>query len=72
MVRQIYCRTEGKLPVIGSGGVMSPVDAYEKLEAGAVLVQVYTGLVYAGPGLVKEILRGIKKADEAVKKPHPE
>ena len=56
MIRGIYKFTDGKLPIIGSGGVMSASDAREKLDAGAILVQVYTGLVYSGPGLVKEIL----------------
>ena len=49
-------RTGGRLPVVASGGVMSPADAQEKLDAGAVLVQLYTGLIYEGPGLVREIL----------------
>ncbi len=44
------CLTGGKLPVIGVGGVMSPADARLRLEAGASLVQVYTGLVYARAG----------------------
>ena len=56
MVRQIYERTGGRLPIVAVGGVMSAEDARAKLEAGASLVQVYTGLVYAGPGLVREIL----------------
>ena len=43
------------IPVIGSGGVMDVADARAKLEAGAALVQVYTGLVYRGPRLVREI-----------------
>lgn len=59
MVARIYHRTGGKLPIIGVGGVMSADDAREKLDAGASLVQLYTGLVYRGPGLVKEILEGI-------------
>lgn len=49
----------GALPVIGVGGIMSPSDALDKLSAGAALVQLYTGLIYAGPGLVRRILRGI-------------
>jgi dihydroorotate dehydrogenase len=57
MVRTISQRTGGKLPIIGVGGIMGPDDAQAKLEAGAILVQVYTGLVYAGPELVKEIIR---------------
>jgi dihydroorotate dehydrogenase len=62
MIRQIYLRTGGKLPIIGVGGVMNAADAQAKLDAGAILVQVYTGLVYAGPGLVREIKRGLTAA----------
>jgi dihydroorotate dehydrogenase len=57
LVSCIYRKTNGKLPIIGAGGVMNPRDALAKLEAGATLVQVYTGLVYAGPRLVKQINR---------------
>ncbi len=59
MVREICRLTGGKIPVIGVGGVMNVDDAKEKLEAGAVLVQIYTGLVYKGPGFVKEILQSL-------------
>ncbi|MDD2696186.1 MAG: quinone-dependent dihydroorotate dehydrogenase [Anaerolineales bacterium] len=59
MVREISRRTEGRLPIIGAGGVMNAADARQKLEAGASLVQVYTGLVYAGPGLAKRIVAGL-------------
>jgi dihydroorotate dehydrogenase len=59
MIARIVARTGGRLPVIGVGGVMSAADARQKLDAGAVLVQVYTGLVYKGPGLVKEILSSL-------------
>lgn len=59
MIRQICRYTNGKLPVVGVGGVMNAGDARQKLDAGASLVQVYTGLVYAGPGLVKQILLGM-------------
>lgn len=59
IVRKIHARTQGKLPIIGAGGIMSPEDAKAKLDAGAVLVQVYTGLIYAGPGLVKAIVKGL-------------
>lgn len=59
MIAAIHARTGGKLPVIGVGGIQSAADAREKLDAGAVLVQVYTGLVYRGPGLVKEIVNGL-------------
>lgn len=56
MISKISSLTRGKLPVIGVGGILEPGDARAKLEAGADLVQVYTGLVYRGPGLVKRIL----------------
>ncbi len=59
MVRKIYAITNGTLPMIGVGGILSPQDAYEHLEAGASLIQVYSGLVYAGPGLVKEIVSSV-------------
>jgi dihydroorotate dehydrogenase len=59
MVSYIHRKTGGQLPIIGVGGVMNPLDALAKLEAGATLVQVYTGLVYAGPGLVKRINRSL-------------
>ena len=50
---------DGALPVIGVGGIMSPADAREKLDAGASLVELYTGLIYDGPGLVKRILSSL-------------
>ncbi len=63
MVSYICRKTGGKLPIIGVGGVMDPLDALAKLEAGAALVQVYTGLVYAGPSLVKRINRALLARD---------
>jgi dihydroorotate dehydrogenase len=56
IVRDVMHRTNGRLTVIASGGIMRPEDAQEKLDAGATLVQLYTGLIYEGPGLVKAIL----------------
>ncbi|HLD94028.1 MAG TPA: quinone-dependent dihydroorotate dehydrogenase [Anaerolineales bacterium] len=55
-VDHIYARTQGKLPIIAAGGIMSPQDADAAINAGASLVQVFTGLIYRGPGLIKEIL----------------
>ncbi len=46
-------------PIIGVGGIMTPEDAIEKLEAGADLIQLYTGFIYEGPGIVKRILKSI-------------
>lgn len=51
--------TEGRIPLIGCGGIASGADAYAKIRAGASLVQVYTALVYAGPGLVGRIKRDL-------------
>ncbi|MEJ2011233.1 MAG: quinone-dependent dihydroorotate dehydrogenase [Anaerolineales bacterium] len=56
MVRDIQRMTSGRLPIIATGGVFTAADVSEKLDAGAALVQLYTGLVYRGPGLVKSIL----------------
>jgi dihydroorotate dehydrogenase len=56
MVKKVFQRTGGKLPIVASGGVLSTADAQAKLDAGAVLVQIYTGLIYEGPGLVASIL----------------
>ena len=55
MVRIIHEKTAGKIPVIASGGIFTAADAKEKLEAGATLVQVWTGFIYEGPGIVKKI-----------------
>ncbi|HEY9076369.1 MAG TPA: quinone-dependent dihydroorotate dehydrogenase [Anaerolineaceae bacterium] len=61
MVKKVYERTGGNLPIVASGGVMDAAGAQEKLDAGAVLVQLYTGLIFAGPGLVRDILNaGLK------------
>jgi dihydroorotate dehydrogenase len=57
VIRYLHQKSGGRLPIIGVGGIASPEDAIEKLEAGASLVQVYSGLVYEGPGLVKRINR---------------
>jgi dihydroorotate dehydrogenase len=59
IVRKLATALGGRVPVIGVGGILSAADAQEKLAAGASLVQVYTGLVYRGPGLVREIVRGL-------------
>jgi dihydroorotate dehydrogenase len=59
IVRHIYKRTQGKLPIIGVGGVFSAADAWEKIIAGASLVQIYTGLVYEGPGIARAITAGL-------------
>ncbi|MGK7919459.1 MAG: quinone-dependent dihydroorotate dehydrogenase [Trichodesmium sp.] len=65
IIKFIWQETEGKLPIIGVGGIFTPEDAWDKITAGASLIQVYTGWVYQGPGMVKQILQGLgKKLDE--------
>jgi len=59
LVRYVYRRTEGRVPIIGVGGIASPESAYTKIRAGASLIQLYTGLVYEGPGLIKRIKQGL-------------
>lgn len=59
VLRQAVKHLNGKLPVVSAGGIMNPEDAKRRLEMGAALVQVYTGLVYRGPGLVREIVNTI-------------
>lgn len=59
LLADMYRLTQGRLPLIGVGGIASAADAYGKIRAGASLVQLYTGLVFAGPGLVSEIKSGL-------------
>jgi len=61
IIRHIYQQTNGKLPIIGVGGIFSADDAWEKITAGASLIQIYSGLVYEGPGLAKKIVIGLQK-----------
>jgi dihydroorotate dehydrogenase len=55
MLARVFQATKGKIPLIGIGGIDSGETALQKIEAGATLLQLYTGLVYAGPGLIGEI-----------------
>lgn len=59
MVRYLCSQTGGRIPVIASGGIFTGADAREKLEAGASLVQVWTGFIYEGPFIVRRICRGM-------------
>ena len=61
IVRHLYRQTKGLLPIIGVGGIFNVEDAWEKITAGASLVQLYTGLVYEGPGVVKQIVSGLRQ-----------
>lgn len=59
LLREVYRLTEGRLPLVGVGGIASGADAYAKIRAGASLVQLYTALIYQGPGLVGRIKRDL-------------
>jgi dihydroorotate dehydrogenase len=59
VLRQTVKRVDGKVPVVSVGGIMNPEDAKRRLDMGAALLQTYTGLVYRGPWLVKEILQSL-------------
>jgi len=61
VVRHLYRQTRGALPIIGVGGIFSAADAWEKITAGASLVQIYTGMIYQGPGINREIVRGLAR-----------
>jgi dihydroorotate dehydrogenase len=59
ILHQIVKRVNGQIPIVSVGGIMSPEDARRRLDAGATLIQLYTGLIYRGPGLVREIIRSL-------------
>jgi dihydroorotate dehydrogenase len=59
VIRHLYRQSRGTLPIIGVGGIFTAADAWEKIAAGASLVQVYTGLIYEGPGVARNIVRGL-------------
>lgn len=61
IIRFIYKKTSGKLPIIGVGGIFTPQDAWEKIGAGASLIQVYTGMIYEGPNIAKSIVDGLRE-----------
>jgi dihydroorotate dehydrogenase len=58
-IAHIHKITRGKIPIIGVGGIFNAQDAYDKIKAGAVAVQIYTGWIYEGPGAVKRINLGL-------------
>jgi dihydroorotate dehydrogenase len=57
VIRYIHDKSQGTIPIIGVGGIMTPEDAQEKLDAGASLVQLYTGFIYEGPSLIQRICK---------------
>jgi len=60
VIAEFYKHLKGQIPIIGVGGIASTADAQAKLDAGAELVQVYSGLIYEGPGLIRRILKGLR------------
>ena len=61
IIRKLYNHLQGKVPIIGVGGIENATDAWDKMVAGADLVQIYTGLIYEGPGLIRRINRGLER-----------
>jgi dihydroorotate dehydrogenase len=61
VIRYIHDKSNGQIPIIGVGGIHTAQDAIEKLKAGAVLLQIYTGFIYEGPSLVKKMNKEILK-----------
>ena len=59
IIRYIHQKTNGSIPIMAAGGIFTAADAQEKLDAGASLVQVYSGFIYEGPAIVKNICNGI-------------
>ena len=61
VIRHLHRQTHGRLPIIGVGGIFNADDAWEKITAGASLLQIYTGLVYEGPTIVRAIVVGLQR-----------
>ena len=61
VVRHLHRQTKGALPIIGVGGIFNADDAWEKVTAGASLLQIYTGMIYEGPGIAKGIVAGLRR-----------
>ena len=60
VIRYVHEKSSGAFPIIGVGGINSVESAQEKLDAGASLVQIYSGMIYEGPTLAKKIANGVK------------
>jgi len=61
MITDLYRLTNGRVPIIGVGGIFTAEDAWEKISAGASLVQLYTGFIYSGPSIAREINKGLQQ-----------
>ncbi len=65
VLTKVVAASKGRVPVIGVGGIMSVADAQRKLDIGASLVQIYTGMLYRGPGFVGDLVRGVQSRGAA-------
>src|SRR6185503_19996089 len=61
MIADLYELTRGRIPLIGVGGIFNAEDAWEKIAAGASLVQLYTGFIYQGPRIAQQIIEDLAK-----------
>lgn len=61
MIARLYSLTKGSMPLIGVGGIFTAEDAWEMISAGASLIQIYTGFIYEGPAIVKQINEGLRR-----------
>ena len=68
IIRYICKQSGNSIPVIGVGGILTPEDALDMIEAGASLVQVYTGFIYEGPFIVRRINKAIAKSLSGLRK----
>jgi dihydroorotate dehydrogenase len=67
IVKYIHTKTEGRFPIIGVGGIMTVEDALAMLDAGACLIQVYSGFIYNGPSFVNQICKALKEREQIKK-----
>ena len=65
LVKYVHEKSSGKLPIVGVGGIMSPEQAQEMLEAGASLIEIYSGFIYEGPSLIKRIIKHLENLTKA-------
>ncbi len=61
IISRVYRQTEGRLPIIGCGGIFSSEDAYDKIKAGSSLVEIYTSFIYEGPQITRRLHNGIRE-----------
>jgi dihydroorotate dehydrogenase len=61
VIRHLYRQSKGQVPIVGVGGIFNAADAWEKITAGSTLLQVYTGMVYEGPTLARQLVLGLQE-----------